>query len=163
MANKELIIHTLNGMRSAIASVWKVLHPLETSLAEHGQQRQQRDLIPEELLHYKFPRDYIPGTDRISKIVAKNQFTIDLITTSLLNVPAGTYTTGDSMCIDGTECDILYLLRSADFVNLSPSVVEIQHTMTREFMCRAVQYCLNVYKRFHIFPILFVVCISKTE
>ncbi|KAI8333475.1 hypothetical protein BC941DRAFT_462682 [Chlamydoabsidia padenii] len=92
-----------------------------------------------------------------------NQFTIDLITTSLLDVPAGTYTTGDSTFIDGTECDVLYLPRSADLANLSPVVVEIQHTVTREFMCRAVQYCLNVYKRFHIFPILFIVCISKTE
>lgn len=109
------------------------------------------------------PRDYIPGTDRISKIVAKNQFTIDLITTSLLNVPAGTYITGDSMFVDGTECDILYMPRSADLANLSPVVVEIQHTVTREFMCRAVQYCLNVYKRFHVFPILFIVCTSKTE
>ncbi|KAI8973567.1 hypothetical protein BDF20DRAFT_1002510 [Mycotypha africana] len=30
-------------------------------------------------------------------------------------------------------------------------------------MCRAVQYCLNVCKRFRIFPILFIVCISKIE
>ncbi|KAI7907767.1 uncharacterized protein BX663DRAFT_411838, partial [Cokeromyces recurvatus] len=83
---------------------------------------------------------YMPCTDQISKIVAKNQFTIDLITTSLLGVPAGTYITGDNMFIDDTERDILYLPRSADFANLSPVVVEIQHTVTREFMCRAVQY-----------------------
>ncbi|KAI9482701.1 MAG: hypothetical protein EXX96DRAFT_630710 [Benjaminiella poitrasii] len=119
--------------------------------------------IPEELLQYKLSRDYIPGTDRISKIVTKNQFTIDLITTSLLSVPLGTYMTGDNMFIDGAECDILYLPHSADLGNLSPVVVEIQHTVTREFMCRAVQYCLNVYKRFHIFPILFNVCISKNK
>ncbi|KAI9498018.1 hypothetical protein BDB00DRAFT_756026, partial [Zychaea mexicana] len=106
---------------------------------------------------------YIPGTDRISKIVAKNQFTIDLITTSLLSIPTGTYTTGDNIFIDGTECDILYLPRLADLSKLSPVVVEIQHTMTHEFMCQAVQYCLNVYKHFHIFPILLIVCISKTE
>ncbi|KAI9020249.1 hypothetical protein CLU79DRAFT_756374, partial [Phycomyces nitens] len=103
------------------------------------------------------------GTDRISKLVAKNQFSIDLITTSLLDVPPGTYKTGDSMFIDGTECDVLYLPRSADLVALPPVIVEIQHTVTREFMCRAVQYCLNVYKRFHTFPILFIVCISKVE
>ncbi|KAG1532513.1 hypothetical protein G6F51_013070 [Rhizopus arrhizus] len=34
MANKELSSQTLNGMRSAIASVWKVLHPKETPLAD---------------------------------------------------------------------------------------------------------------------------------
>ncbi|KAL0073758.1 hypothetical protein J3Q64DRAFT_1640807, partial [Phycomyces blakesleeanus] len=98
--------------------------------------------------------------------VAKNQFTIDLITTSLLSVPAGTYTTGDSMFIDGTECDTFYLPRSTELpclANLSPVLVEIQHTMTHVFMCRAVQYCLNVYRRFHIFPILLIVCTSKTE
>ncbi|CEP13292.1 hypothetical protein [Parasitella parasitica] len=76
-------------------------------------------LVPEELLEYKLPRDYTPGTDRVSKIVAKNQFTIDLITTSLLNVPAGTYKTGDNTFIDGTECDILYLPSSADMAKLS--------------------------------------------
>jgi hypothetical protein len=67
------------------------------------------------------------------------------------------------MFVDGTECDILYMPRSADLASLSPVVVEIQHTVERAFMYRAVQYCLNVYKRFHVFPILFVVCISKTE
>ena len=90
---------------------------------------------------------YIPGTDRISRIMVKNQFTIDLINTSLLDVPAGTYKTGDSMFIDGTKCDVLYFPRSADLANLSSEVVEIQHTVTHEFMCRAVQYCLNVHKR----------------
>ncbi|KAL0074203.1 hypothetical protein J3Q64DRAFT_1779071 [Phycomyces blakesleeanus] len=30
-------------------------------------------------------------------------------------------------------------------------------------MCRVVQYYLNVYKRFHVLPILFIVYASKTE
>ncbi|KAG1035982.1 hypothetical protein G6F43_013135 [Rhizopus delemar] len=34
LENKELSSQTLNGIRSAIASVWKVLHPLETPLAD---------------------------------------------------------------------------------------------------------------------------------
>ncbi|KAI8880933.1 hypothetical protein K501DRAFT_296168 [Backusella circina FSU 941] len=34
MENKELSSQTLNGIPSAIASVWKVLHPLETPLAD---------------------------------------------------------------------------------------------------------------------------------
>ncbi|OBZ80410.1 Transposable element Tc1 transposase, partial [Choanephora cucurbitarum] len=87
-------------------------------------------------------------TDRISRIMVKNQFTIDLINTSLLDVPAGTYKTGDSMFIDGTKCDVLYFPRSADLANLSSEVVEIQHTVTHEFMCRAVQYCLNSIDHF---------------
>ncbi|EIE76720.1 hypothetical protein G6F46_012868 [Rhizopus delemar] len=95
--------------------------------------------------------------------MAKNQFIIDLITTSLLDVSPGTYTAGDSMFVDGTECDILYMPRSADLARLPPVIIEIQHTVTREFMCRAVQYCLNVYKRFHVLPMLFIVCISKVE
>jgi hypothetical protein len=34
LENKELSSQSLNGIRSAIASVWKVLHPLETPLAD---------------------------------------------------------------------------------------------------------------------------------
>ncbi|KAG1437027.1 hypothetical protein G6F56_013300 [Rhizopus delemar] len=34
LENKELSSQTLNGIRSAIASVWKVLHPLEIPLAD---------------------------------------------------------------------------------------------------------------------------------
>lgn len=30
-------------------------------------------------------------------------------------------------------------------------------------MCRAIQYCLQVYKRFHSFPILLIFCINKIE
>ncbi|KAG0929667.1 hypothetical protein G6F57_012291 [Rhizopus arrhizus] len=112
------------------------------------------------MIHIQFGRNQ---SNRVSKIVAQNQFTIDLITTSLLSSPSGTYTIGGNMFIDGTECDILYIPHSADLANLPPVIVEIQHTVTREFMCRAVQYCLNVYKRFHVLPILFIVCISKTE
>ncbi|KAI8081856.1 uncharacterized protein B0P05DRAFT_578849 [Gilbertella persicaria] len=97
------------------------------------------------------------------RIVAQNQFIIDLITTSLLRVPSGTYKAGDNMFIDGIECEALYISHSSDLVDLPPVVAEIQQTVTREFMFRAVQYCLNVYKRFHILPILFLVCTSKTK
>ncbi|KAI8051928.1 uncharacterized protein B0P05DRAFT_562398, partial [Gilbertella persicaria] len=111
---------------------------------------------PEELIQYRLPRGYIPDTDQISRIVAQNQFIIDLITTSLLRVPSGTYKAGDNMFIDGTECEALYISHSSDLVDLPPVVAEIQHTVTREFMCRAIQYCLNVYRRFHILSILFL-------
>ncbi|KAI8046962.1 uncharacterized protein B0P05DRAFT_567426 [Gilbertella persicaria] len=83
------------------------------------------------------------NTDQISRIVAQNQFIIDLITTSLLRVPSGTYKAGDNMFIDGTECEALYIPHSSDLVDLPPVVAEVQHTVTREFMCRAIQYCLN--------------------
>ncbi|KAI7889505.1 uncharacterized protein EV154DRAFT_483092 [Mucor mucedo] len=96
---------------------------------------------------YKLPCCYKPGTDRIGKFVAKNQFTIELITNSLLSVPTRAYTSGDSMFIDDTECGILCLSRSANLANLYLTVAEIQHTMTREFMCRDVQH-------FHFFLIL---------
>ncbi|KAI8098167.1 uncharacterized protein B0P05DRAFT_520766, partial [Gilbertella persicaria] len=118
---------------------------------------------PEELIQYRLPRGYIPDTDQISRIVAQDQFIIDLITTSLLRVPSGTYKAGDNMFIDGTEYEALYIPHSSDLVDLPPVVAEIQHTVTREFMCRAIQYCLNVYKRFHILSILFLVCTSKTK
>ncbi|KAI8090977.1 uncharacterized protein B0P05DRAFT_528249 [Gilbertella persicaria] len=104
--------------------------------------------IPEELIQYRLPRGYIPDKDQISRIVAQDQFIIDLITTSLLRVPSGTYKAGDNMFIDGTECEALYIPHSSDLVDLPPV-----------FICRAVQYCLNVYKRFHISSILFI---SKT-
>ncbi|KAI8083946.1 uncharacterized protein B0P05DRAFT_609555 [Gilbertella persicaria] len=73
--------------------------------------------IPEELIQYRLPRGYIPDTDQISRIVAQDQFIIDLITTSLLRVPLGTYKAGDNMFIDGTECETLYIPHSSDLVD----------------------------------------------
>ncbi|KAI8079958.1 uncharacterized protein BX664DRAFT_269514 [Halteromyces radiatus] len=82
---------------------------------------------------------------------------------SALDVPVGTYTAADSIFVDSTECDILYMSRSANLASLPAVIVEIQHTMICNLMCQAVQFYLNVYKRFHTFPILFIVCISKAE
>ncbi|KAI8968496.1 hypothetical protein BDF20DRAFT_991420 [Mycotypha africana] len=64
---------------------------------------------------------------------------------------------------DGTECDVLYVPQSSAFSSLPPIIIEFQHSVTKSFMCRCVQYCINVYNRFKTHPILLIFCINKVE
>ncbi|ORX45534.1 hypothetical protein DM01DRAFT_1368701 [Hesseltinella vesiculosa] len=84
-----------------------------------------------------------------------------MITTTFLNVPKGTYMNTTTSFSDGTECDILYVPRSADLNQLPPVILEIQNVVNDVFMASAIQYCLNVYRRFHIYPILVIICVDK--
>lgn len=79
--------------------------------------------------------------------MAKNQFIIDLITTSLLDVSPGTYTAGDSMFVDGTECDILYMPRSADLARLPPVIIETAYRDTRVYVssCTVLLECVQAF------------------
>ncbi|KAI9249924.1 hypothetical protein EDC94DRAFT_698095 [Helicostylum pulchrum] len=104
-----------------------------------------------------------PGTDRISKLITRNQSTVDMITTELLNVKEGTYTSTNTAFTDGTECDVLYVPQSSNSPSLPRIIIEFQHTVTNAFMARAVQNCLNVFNRFHILPVLLIFCINKIE
>lgn len=86
-----------------------------------------------------------------------------MITTELLNVKEGTYTSTNTAFTDGTECDVLYVPQSSNSPSLPRIIIEFQHTVTNAFMARAVQNCLNVFNRFHILPVLLIFCINKIE
>lgn len=120
-------------------------------------------LVPDDLILFKLPRSHKPGEDRISKLIARHQSTVDMITTSLLGVKEGTYTSTNTTFTDGTECDVLYIPQSCAIPSLPPVIIEFQHSVTKSFMCRSIQYCINVFNRFKILPILLIFCINQVE
>ncbi|GAN02122.1 hypothetical protein MAM1_0017c01562 [Mucor ambiguus] len=119
--------------------------------------------IPDDLIQFKLPRSHKPGEDRVSKLIARHQSTVDMITASLLGVNEGTYTSTNTTFTDGTECDVLYIPQSSAIPSLPPVIIEFQHSATKSFMCRSINYCVNVFNRFKIFPILLIFCINKVE
>lgn len=120
-------------------------------------------LVPDELAIFKLSRSHQPGTDLIGKLIARHQSIVDMITTELLNAKEGTYTGSNTAFADGIECDVLYVPQSSNSPSLPPIIIDVQHTVTQTFMARAAQYCLNVFHRSHVLPVLIIFCINKIE
>ncbi|KAG0163382.1 hypothetical protein DFQ28_003767 [Apophysomyces sp. BC1034] len=116
--------------------------------------------VPDDLL-FKLPKKYKPGADLLSKFIARSQEVIDAVTTTVLDIPKGTYTSTHTRFPDGSECDVLYVPRSADNGSLPPILLEIQHTVTQEFMSRVILYSLNVFREYKKYPIVMIICVEK--
>ncbi|CEI93008.1 hypothetical protein RMCBS344292_07253 [Rhizopus microsporus] len=98
--------------------------------------------IPDDLVLFKLPRSHKPGEDRASKLIARHQSTVDMITASLLGVNEGTYASTNTAFTDSTECNVLYIPQSSAIQPLSPVIIEFQHSVTKSFMCRSVHIVL---------------------
>ncbi|CEG73026.1 hypothetical protein RMATCC62417_08489 [Rhizopus microsporus] len=98
--------------------------------------------IPDDLVLFKLPRSHKPGEDRASKLIARYQSTVDMITASLLGVNEGTYASTNTTFTDSTECDVLYIPQSSAIQPLPPVIIEFQHSVTKSFMCRSVHIVL---------------------
>lgn len=70
-------------------------------------------------LLFKLPDS--PGTDISSKFIAHSQEVVDAVTTTILDVPKGTYVTTYTRFPESSECDALYVPRSSSNTSL-PSV-----------------------------------------
>ncbi|KAL1928387.1 hypothetical protein VTP01DRAFT_2743 [Rhizomucor pusillus] len=70
------------------------------------------------------------------------------------------YSVGDSDWANNTKSDVLYIsdLKSP---RLPPILIEIQHTVSMEFMDRAIRYCLSVKQTHKMMPILLLICVHK--
>lgn len=120
-------------------------------------------LVLDDLLIYKLPEDYRPGSDVLSKNVAKHQAVIDLVTKSLLNVADNTYCIAPTEWPDTMRCDVLFLPRLALERDLPPIILEIQCTINQDYMNCAIQYCLYAYRVYKKLPILMTICIEKVS
>ncbi|KAI8381223.1 uncharacterized protein BYT42DRAFT_476823, partial [Radiomyces spectabilis] len=78
---------------------------------------------------------------------------IDLLTAALLDSTTGTYAAAPSNFLD-RECDAIYVARLAD---LPPIILEFQARVDLEFIHRAFCYCMEVYKRYNVLPIVLVI------
>ncbi|ORE02519.1 hypothetical protein BCV72DRAFT_297693 [Rhizopus microsporus var. microsporus] len=117
--------------------------------------------VPEDLFLFKLPDTYRPGSDKLSKSVAKHQAVVDLVTKALLNVSDNTYTAAETEWPDNICCDILYLPRLALNRTLPPVMVEIQSLVNQDLMNRAIQCCLHVYRKYEVLSVLLIVCTEK--
>ncbi|KAI8637917.1 hypothetical protein BD408DRAFT_406066 [Parasitella parasitica] len=50
---------------------------------------------------------------------------------------------------DGAECDVLYILQSFAMQSFPPVIIEFQRSVTKSYMCRSIQDCINVLNRFY--------------
>ncbi|RCH80281.1 hypothetical protein CU097_003269, partial [Rhizopus azygosporus] len=98
---------------------------------------------PDDLILFKLPCFHKPGEDRVSKLIARHQSTVDMIAASLLGVNEGTYASTNTTFTDSAECDVLYIPQSSATQSLPPVIIEFQHSVTKRFMCRSIQYCIN--------------------
>lgn len=90
---------------------------------------------------YYLPHANRPGTDRMSKAVARNPQVIDLIASSIFNVQAGIYRVDESEWANGTRSDLV-LIPEVIKVEQRPLIVEFQKTVDKKFVKRAISYCL---------------------
>ncbi|KAI8368619.1 hypothetical protein EDC96DRAFT_504996 [Choanephora cucurbitarum] len=69
------------------------------------------------------------------------------------------YHVGNSKWSDETRSDVVLEPKSS-VLNLPPIIVETQHTVNQLFMKRAVNYCLQAFKRYKVDPIILIVCVN---
>ncbi|CAO3699013.1 unnamed protein product [Rhizopus stolonifer] len=100
-------------------------------------------LVPDDLILFKLPCSHKPEEDRISKSIAIHQSIVDIIIASLLGAKERTCTSTNTAFTDGTERNMLYISQSSASMPLPPFIIEFQHMIIKDFMCRSIQYCIN--------------------
>lgn len=110
------------------------------------------------MLQFKLPSQHLPGSDRFSKLLARDQEIIDMITQSLVDTPPGTFHAEATSFIK-TECDVLYVSKS----DQTPIIVEFQGKVDQSFMTRAIGYCLDVTRITKQLPIILVFCLKSAS
>lgn len=116
-----------------------------------------------DLLTFKLPMDQLPGKGQLSKMIMKTPNVVDLVTSDLLDVPKGTYTTASTEWQNGSRSDILYVPRLGIQNSLPPILIEVQLIINEPFMQRLVQYCQSVLQLYKSYPLVLVFCIDKVS
>ncbi|OAD67155.1 hypothetical protein PHYBLDRAFT_174540 [Phycomyces blakesleeanus NRRL 1555(-)] len=106
------------------------------------------------------PLEYIPGRDKMSRMVLKHQDVVDIIKKELLDAPNGTYTLADSDW-NNSRCDVLYMSNLP--LSFPPVLIEVQNTINDLFLHRLVSYSLNVVKTYHALPVVLVLGTKKNS
>ncbi|KAI9489847.1 hypothetical protein BDB00DRAFT_769882, partial [Zychaea mexicana] len=107
------------------------------------------------------PPDQLPGADLLSKAILKTSTAIDIITSDLLNVPKGTYTTATTEWDNGSRSDILYVPCLGIQNSLPPILIEVQAIVNEASMERLFKYSQNAKQVYKSYPLVMVFCIDK--
>ncbi|GAA5806544.1 hypothetical protein HPULCUR_012080 [Helicostylum pulchrum] len=93
-----------------------------------------------------------------------SEFSIeDLIVSSLLDIPAGTYGIASSEWHNNTRSDILYSPKLDIQKSLPPVLIEVQAIVDKKFILRLMQYTLNIINRYDSKPMVLVFCVGKVS
>lgn len=99
-----------------------------------------------------------PGSDLMVKSVSRNSSVVKMITSALVNKDVD-YIVADSEWSNGCR-SVLVLETKTPSLDLSPIVIEFQHSVNKIFMKRATLYALEAYKRYQVEPIVLIVCMN---
>ncbi|CAO3696164.1 unnamed protein product [Rhizopus microsporus] len=116
--------------------------------------------VSDNLLTQTLPSEYIPGGDRLSRMILKNQKVVDLVSHNLMDTSSGSYMIGDTDW-NSTRSDILYIPAKASLTSLPPLLIEVQNTIDAPFLQRLISYSLNVVKVYKTLPVVLVIGINK--
>lgn len=104
--------------------------------------------------------DFLPGTDKASKMILKHQFAIDVIAKTLMNASEGTYSVGDADWNE-TRSDVLYTAR-LEASQLPPILIEVQNVVNTEFLQRVISYALKVIEIHGRLPVILIFGIGSS-
>jgi hypothetical protein len=93
------------------------------------------------------------------KVVTRNPKVVNTIT-KVLNNTQNDYLVAESEWTNGSRSDLV-LSPKCEFSDLPPIIVEFQHRVDKDFMKRAITYCIQASDRYGIDPILVVVGINS--
>lgn len=105
------------------------------------------------------PTKLKPGKDLMAKETLRDPKVVNLITESLVKT-TDDYFIGNCDWKDGTRSDMVFEPKNA-LSALPPLIVEIQHTVNKASMKRAISYCLQAFARYHKDPIILIICVEK--
>ncbi|CAO3633147.1 unnamed protein product [Mucor hiemalis] len=100
-----------------------------------------------------------PGKDLMAKEALRDPKVVNLITESLVKT-TDDYFVGNCEWKDGTRSDMVLEPKNAHS-DLPPLIVDIQHTVNKAFMKRAISYCLQAFTRYHKEPTILIICVEK--
>lgn len=103
------------------------------------------------------PTNLTPGKDLMSKQIVQDARVLNHITEAITNTE-NDYFVSNYEWKDGTRSDVVLEPKSSS-MDLPPIIVEIQHTVNKQFMRRAVGYCLQANAKFDVEPVLLIICV----
>lgn len=95
----------------------------------------------------------------MSKRIVQDAKVLSYITKAITSTE-NDYFVGNCEWKNGTRSDVVLQLKSSS-MDLPPIIVEIRHTVNKQFMRRAVGYCLQANSKFDVEPVLLVVCVGR--
>lgn len=119
--------------------------------------------MEEDIDSWYLPFEMRCGTDLIAKLTLNNKTIINMIVHQLLgsDISNNAYISGSTEWADDKRSDAIYIPRNEVTGDLPPILVEVQNHVDQRFMLRLINYCVNVYERYEVLPVVLVFVVEK--